>query len=105
MLFTLCCDQGEQRYVQLIKAIGFSTLAGGICGVLAVIIFGVKGNTEGWMPGHDNNFFGWSYVVAIVGSILMVIASILFLVEANVEKKKREYLKESQIRFQSQSQT
>lgn len=100
LLFTLCCDPEQERYVQLIQWIGYLLLGGGISGCLAVIIFACFGNTDGWMLGHANNFFGWSFVLACVGSVATVVASLLFLVEANIQHKKREYLKESQTRFQ-----
>ena len=100
LLFTLCCLPGQTRYVLLIRTIGFLLLAAGICGVLAVIIFACFGNADGWMPGHDNNYLGYSFGLGVVGSVLCLIASLLFFVESNVQKKKRDYLKESQTRFQ-----
>ncbi|KAK1119087.1 hypothetical protein K0M31_013592 [Melipona bicolor] len=105
LLFTLCCDPEQKRYVQLIMTIGGLLLVGGISGGLAVIIFACLGNTDGWMPGHANNFFGWSFIMAAMGSVLTIIAGALFLVEANLQHKKREYLKESQTRFQLESRT
>lgn len=105
LLYTLCSDPEQKRYVQLIMTIGYLLLIGGISGGIAVIIFACFGNTEGWMPGHANNFFGWSFIMAAVGSILIIITGVLFLIEANVQRKKREYLKESQTRFQLESRT
>lgn len=105
LLFTLCCDPEQKRYVQLIMIIGYLLLVGGISGGLAVIIFACFGNTNGWMPGHSNNFFGWSFIMAAVGSVFTIVAGTLLLVEANVQRKKREYLKESQTRFQLESRT
>lgn len=105
LLFTLCSDPEQKYYVQLIMIIGYLLLIGGISGGLAVIIFACFGNTEGWMPGHANNFFGWSFIMAVVGSVLTIITGALFLVEANIQRKKREYLKESQTRFQLESRT
>lgn len=105
LLFTLCSDPEQKYYVQLIMIIGYLLLIGGISGGLGVIIFACFGNTEGWMPGHANNFFGWSFIMAVVGSVLIIITGALFLVEANIQRKKREYLKESQTRFQLESRT
>lgn len=104
LLFVLCCDPEQKRYVQLIRIVGYILLAAGISGCLAVIIFACLGNADGWMPGHFNNFLGWSFGLGVTGSILLIIASILFLVESNVQRKKRDYLKESQTRFQLESQ-
>lgn len=105
LLFALCCDPEQKRYVQLINTIGYILTISGISGVLAVIIFACLGNAEGWMPGHANNYLGWSFGLAVVGSVMIIIASILFLVEANLQHKNREYLKESQTRFQLESRT
>lgn len=104
-LFTQCCDPEQKKYVKLIQAIGYTLLFGGVCGCIAVIVFASLANTEGWMPDQKNNFFGWSFVVAIIGSVTTIIAASLFLVEANIQEKKRKYLKESQTRFQMESRT
>lgn len=103
LLFTLCCDPEQKRYVQLITIIGYLLLISGLSGGLAVIVFACLGNTDGWMPGHTNNYLGWSFALGVIGSVLTLIASGLFLVEANVQRKKRDYLKESQTRFQLES--
>ncbi|XP_014205143.1 uncharacterized protein LOC106637033 [Copidosoma floridanum] len=99
VLYATCWNPEERRYVLLITTIGGVLTIGSICGCIAVIIFALFGNADGWMPGHFNNFFGWSFVVAIVGSVAGLIASLLFLVEMNIQKKKRKNLKESQTRF------
>lgn len=103
LLFTLCCDPERKRYIELISTIGYLTLISGISGGLAVIIFACLGNADGWMPGHANNYLGWSFALGVIGSVLMLIASALFLVEANVQQKSRNYLKESQTQFQLES--
>ena len=103
VLYTTCWDAENKHYVQLIQGTGYILAAGSACGCLAVIIFAIFGNTEGWMPGHANNYFGWSFILAVIGSIAGLIASLLFLVEATIQRKKRDYLKESQTRFQLES--
>lgn len=103
LLFTLCCDPERKRYIELITIIGILLLASGISGGIAIIIFACLGNADGWMPGHANNYLGWSFGLGVVGSVLTLVASGLFLVEANVQRKKRDYLKESQTRFQLES--
>lgn len=105
LLFSLCCDPEQKRYVQLILTIGYTLLVSGISGALAVIIFACLGNADGWMPGHENNYLGWSFALAVIGSVLTIVASTLFLVEGSVQRKKRNYLKESQSRFQLDSRT
>lgn len=99
LLFGLCCDPEQKRFVDLILLIGLILIVGGTSGVLAVIVFGSLGNTEGWMPGHETNYFGWSFVLGVIGVILVLIAGLLFIVEGNIQRKKRNYLRESQTRF------
>lgn len=77
----------------------------GLCGGLAVIIFACLGNTDNWMPEHANNYFGWSFGLAVVGSVACIISSVLFFTEANIQKKKRKYLKESQTKFEMDQET
>lgn len=103
LFYTLCCDPERKKYIELITTIGFVLLASGLSGGIAVIIFACLGNADGWMPGHVNNYLGWSFALGVIGSVLMLIASGLFLVEANIQRKKRDYLKESQTRFQLES--
>ncbi|KAK2582266.1 hypothetical protein KPH14_004612 [Odynerus spinipes] len=105
LLFALCSTPEQKQYVELIRLIGYMTLVSGISGGIAVIIFACRGNADGWMPGHANNYLGWSFALGVIGSVLMLTASGLFHVEANIQQKKREYLKESQTRFQLESRT
>lgn len=57
------------------------------------------------MPGHDNNFFGWSFILGAIGSISLLIASTLFFVDANVQQRNRKLLKESQTRFEMEHES
>jgi len=57
------------------------------------------------MPGQENNFFDWGFGFAVVGCLTAVISGTLFLVELHVQTKKRRYIKESQTRFQMESET
>lgn len=77
----------------------------GVCGGLAVIVFVLFANRDNWMPGHANNFFGWSFALAVAGTIEALIAGTLFMIEGNIQKKKRTYLKESQTRFEMEQET
>lgn len=103
IFFGLCSDPEQKHHVDITSVIGVLLLIGGISGIFGVTVFGFFGNTEGWMPGHETNYFGWCFGLAIAGSILVLIASALFIVEANIQRKKRNYLKESQTRFQLES--
>lgn len=57
------------------------------------------------MPEHANNYFGWSFGLAVVGCVACIISSTLFFTEANIQKKKRKYLKESQTKFEMDQET
>lgn len=100
LLFSLCCGPEQNRYILLITVIGGLLMVGGVCGALAVIIFASLGNADGWMPDHTNNYLGWGFGLGVVGVAMCFIAATLFLVEANVQRKKRKYLQDSQARFE-----
>lgn len=57
------------------------------------------------MLGHDNNFFGWSFGVAVASVFALLASGILFLTEAHIQKKKQKYLKESQSRLEMAQET
>lgn len=105
LLYFLCFGPENERFVLLVKSLAWILLVGGLCGGIAVIVFATLGNRNNWMPGHDNNFFGWSFVLACIGTIACLIAAILFFVDANIHYKKRKYLKESQSRFEMEQET
>lgn len=105
LLYFLFCGPDQKKFVLLIKSMAILLMAGGICGGLAVIIFASSANQKGWMPGHDNNFFGWSFILAVIGVVSEIIAAILFFVDANVQTRKRNLLKESQTRFEMEHES
>lgn len=77
----------------------------GICAAIAVLIFALFANRPGWMPGHDNNFFGWAFGVAIASFFALIASGAFYLVETNVQVKQRKYLKESQTKFNMETKT
>lgn len=105
LVFFLCAGPDQKRYVQLIRIIGSLLIGGGFTGGIAVIVFASCANRKNWMPGQVNNFLGWSFGLAVVGVCMSFISGTLFLVEANIQKKKRKYLKESQTRFELDQET
>lgn len=105
LVYFLCFTPAQKRFLQLVKCISFLTLVGGLCGGIAVIVFVSLGNRNNWMPGHDNNFFGWSFVLACIGAITTLVASVLFFTESYIYQKKRRYLKESQTRFEIEQES
>uniref|UniRef100_A0A0A9XV34 Uncharacterized protein n=1 Tax=Lygus hesperus TaxID=30085 RepID=A0A0A9XV34_LYGHE len=105
LLFFLCFGPEQKHFVNLTLLIGIIMVSVGFCAGLGVIVFAIWANQDGWMPGHDNNFFGWAFALAIAGSLAALISGGLFLVEGTVQKKKRKYLKESQTRFEMEQET
>ncbi|XP_017770894.1 PREDICTED: uncharacterized protein LOC108558488 [Nicrophorus vespilloides] len=100
LIYFLCCRPDQKRFIELVKIIACVLMVGGICGSIAVIIFASLGNRNNWMPGHDNNFFGWSFILACIGSATCIIAAVLFFVDADIYRRKENYFKESQSRFE-----
>ncbi|CAH0722586.1 unnamed protein product, partial [Brenthis ino] len=100
IIFFLCCGPNQNRYVMIIKVIGFIMLGAGISGAIAIIVFASLGNTDGWMPDHPNNYLGWSFGLGVVGVIACIVTAALFLTEANIQQKKRKLMMESQARFE-----
>jgi hypothetical protein len=49
---------------------------------LAYTIFGARANDPDWMPGWKNNYLSWSFGVAVIGGMTLVVCSILYFVEA-----------------------
>ena len=81
----------------------------GISGTLAVIIFGAYGDSRIWMPNWEHNNLSWSYALAVVGSLLLLVAGTLYLVEGRVVHRKRKQLERAQgdynIQFQKRPQS
>lgn len=61
----------------------------GICGFISVSIFGANGDNRDWMPYWQHNDLSWSYGLACVGSLLLIPAGTLFLVEAKRARYRR----------------
>ncbi|XP_025202006.1 uncharacterized protein LOC112599350 isoform X1 [Melanaphis sacchari] len=102
-MFLLCCTPDEKRFIQITFALGITLIVSGVCAAIAVLIFALFANRPGWMPGHDNNFFGWAFGVAIASFFALLASGAFYLVETNIQVKKRKYLKESQTKFDMES--
>lgn len=100
LLYFLCCGPDMKQYILLINLNAWILLVGGLAGGIAVIVFGSCANRRGWMPGHDNNFFGWSFALACIGVVSALVASTLFFVDGNIQQKKKRKFKDSQLRFE-----
>ncbi|CAG9823375.1 unnamed protein product [Phaedon cochleariae] len=100
LIYFLCCGPDQKQHITLITLNAWLLLAGGISGAIAVIVFAVLGNKNGWMPGHENNFFGWSFALACIGVLASLVAATLFFVDAYVQRRKKKRMTESQSRFE-----
>ena len=69
----------------------------GIFCTIAVIIFGVRGDDQDWMPDSEHNLFSWSFALAIVGCFCHWISSVLFLIESKILRR-QEYRQKQQRR-------
>lgn len=105
LVYFLCFGPDQKMFVLLILLDAGTLLVGGISGAIAVIIFAICANKGDWMPGHDNNFFGWSFALACIGAVACLVASTLFYSEAYIQRRKKRMLKESQSRFEMEPET
>ncbi|RWS12546.1 claudin domain containing protein-like protein [Dinothrombium tinctorium] len=79
------------------KVLSAITFLAALFTTIAVIVFGIKGDDREWMPDPEHNFLSWSFALAVIGSFLQWVASVLFGVESRVLHKKR--LKQSNNSF------
>lgn len=77
----------------------------GICAGIAVLIFALFANQPNWMPGHDNNYFGWAFGVAIASFIALIISGTFYLIETHVQRKKQNYVNQSQNTVDMETET
>ncbi|CAH1961644.1 unnamed protein product [Acanthoscelides obtectus] len=83
------CSRDHDKYLLLLLSNGANLVIGGFCGLIAVCIFGANGDNRDWMPYWQHNDLSWSFGFACVGSLLLIPAGVLFLVEAKRVKYRR----------------
>lgn len=88
MLF-LVCSKDHDRYIMLLLTNGTALVVAGLFGLLSVILFGAYGDSRDWMPNWEHNDMGWAFALAVVGSVMLFPAGVLFLIEARRAKYKR----------------
>ncbi|XP_012264925.1 uncharacterized protein LOC105691182 [Athalia rosae] len=92
---TLLCTLGSrqhEKYQLYLWATGGTLTLAATFGLIAVIIFGAKGDGRDWMPNWEHNDIGWSFALAVVGSVLLYTGGILFLIEARRTRKKESHI-------------
>lgn len=67
----------------------------GICGAIACIIFGAYGDARFWMPNWEHNNMGYSYWLAVVGTVSSFFGGICFLVESRKHLIKHKKFRQS----------
>ncbi|KAF4526168.1 hypothetical protein B566_EDAN008205 [Ephemera danica] len=97
--FALCAGPDQSRYPAVIGLLGLDLLLIGVCSAIAVIVFASCANRQGWMPEQRNNYFSWSFALAVIGVFASFVAGVLFLVEAKIQRRKSQDLRDSQARF------
>jgi len=70
----------------------FTNLAAGFFMAIAVITFGVRGKDRNWMPRWQQNWFGWSFHVAICACLLQFLIGGILLFEGTNMKLVQKYI-------------
>ena len=60
--------------------------------LIAVITFAVRGKDRNWMPRWQHNWYGWSYVVAVISCVLEIIIGAILLFEAVNIRMVKQYM-------------
>ncbi|CAO1412691.1 unnamed protein product [Diamesa serratosioi] len=105
LLYFLCGGPDQKHFLLMIKITAYILLGAGICGGLGVIIFASIGNKGKWMPGHANNWFGWSFVLGCIGAVAAGVSSSLFFAEYHAQTRRMRQFKDSQLRFEMEHET
>jgi len=105
LLYFLCGGPDQKYFLLMIRITAYILLAAGILAALGVIVFAIFGNRGKWMPGHANNWFGWSFVLGCIGAVASLVCSTLFFTEHHVQDRRVRQFKESQLRFELEHET
>ncbi|XP_065210528.1 uncharacterized protein kune [Planococcus citri] len=81
-LVYLCTSRDAENFVCLLATLGGSMFTAALSGSVAVIIFGAYGDARYWMPNWEHNNMGYSYWIAVIGTVAAYIGGVLFLVES-----------------------
>ncbi|CRK98934.1 CLUMA_CG012188, isoform A [Clunio marinus] len=105
LLYFLCGGPDQKHFLITLKVTAYIILGAGACAGIGVIIFAIFGNRDKWMPGHANNWFGWSFILACIGACAAGVAASLFFTEHHVQERRVRRFKESQMRFELEHET
>lgn len=96
----LCCSRHHNKYLLLLWSTGTNLTISGIFGVIACLVFGGRLHYRDWMQNWEHNNPGWSYALACIGSLVLLAAGILFLVEARRFRKKIDRMIDEELKSQ-----
>lgn len=85
----LLMPKDNDLYIVLLLTKGSLLFLSATCGLIAVIIFGARGDGRDWMPHWEHNDMGWAFALAVLGSMILYPASILYMIEARRMRYKR----------------
>lgn len=95
MVFMYALCVAYDRQACMLRSLSIVLFLCTLCGIIAVITFGARGDGRDWMPYPDHNYLSWSFALAVVGTFFAGVAALLFWIEANRvrrrEKKEEEY--------------
>ncbi|CAG9863280.1 unnamed protein product [Phyllotreta striolata] len=83
------CSRDHDKYILLLLSNGSILALAGFCGFISVCIFGANGDNRDWMPYWQHNDLSWSFAFGCIGSLLLMPAGALFLVEAKRARYRR----------------
>lgn len=67
----------------------FSWTFAAVFGLIAVSIFGARGDGRDWMPNWEHNDMGWSFACACIGVCTLLPSGVLYMAEARRERYKQ----------------
>jgi hypothetical protein len=73
------------------------TLTSGLFMMISVITFAVRGKDRDWMPRWQQNWYGWSYSVAVSACILQIIVGFILVFEGTNMKLVKNYMEKMYI--------
>ncbi|XP_060858131.1 uncharacterized protein LOC132935552 [Metopolophium dirhodum] len=83
-------NRAHERYVQILLRAAILYLAAAICSTIALMIFGLYGDSRVWLPNWEHNDIGWSYGAAVAGTIALYVSGVLYGIECRVHMIKRK---------------
>ncbi|KAI5694143.1 hypothetical protein M8J76_004994 [Diaphorina citri] len=89
----MCCSRTQEKFILLLRVISGNAALSAFTGTIALIIFGIYGDSRDWLPHWESNDIGWAYYSAVCGVLLNYTAAILYFIESRAHTiKKRKTL-------------